>query len=450
MTIRLLLGLMLGICSTGFSQNLILNPSNDEPLVNGEIPNWQEVVGTNWTQRCADPTAYEGTCYFYAEAGSVGKLEQTVDLTSYANHIDNGVQDFYFSGYVRSWSQQPADESQIELHFLSEAGDELSADTLGPYAEINSWLLAEATMNAPVGARSIRITLHSIRHSGTNNDGYFDALSLVANEVPIECTLEVTMTQEGAVVTIDANGTGAVLDNYAINWGDGSLVESSDSSSHTYEPGEYTLCITYFDVSPPMGEASGTQGCFVEECFDVIIEAPPVECSVQLTLSVSGNAVNATAEGEGLTNEIYSISWGDGSANTNGSSGSHAYLEDGVYEICVTYQDDLIKPTCSATACEDVNIVIIGVDELNANISNLSVHPNPIESDSWIVFSLTQSSNVVIDVVDVLGKRIESITQSSFAQGTHRINWNTQALESGIYFVRVIVDKEQLNFRIIK
>lgn len=447
---RLLLGVMLGICSTGFSQNLILNPSNDEPLVNGEISGWQEVVGTSWTQRCASPDAYEGSCYFYADAVPLGKLQQTIDLTDYAVAIDNGTQEFYFSGYVVSYLQSPADQSQIELRYFSETNELLEEEIFGPYNNTDAWLLVESNMFAPVGARSFTITLVSIRASGSNNDGYFDALNFVAIEPPVECTLEVNMTQEGDLVTIDANGTGAIVGIYTINWGDESEVENSDSSSHTYEPGEYTLCVTYSDASPPMGGESGIQGCFMEECFDVIIEAPPVECSVQLTLSVSGNAVNATAEGEGLTNEIYSISWGDGSANTNGSSGSHAYLEDGVYEICVTYQDDLIKPTCSATACEDVNIVIIGVDELNANISNLSVHPNPIESDSWIVFSLTQSSNVVIDVLDVLGKRIESITNSSFAQGTHRINWNVQAIESGIYFVRVIADKEQLNFRIIK
>jgi|GEM_PF-1588687 len=531
----LALVLVLSVSSNGFSQNLILNPSNDEPLVNGEIPNWQEVVGTNWTQRCADPEAYDGTCYFYAEAGAVGKLEQTIDLTSYANHIDNGVQDFYFSGYVRSWSQQPADESQIELRFLSEAGDELSADTLGPYAEINSWLLAEATMNAPVGARSIRITLHSIRHSGTNNDGYFDALSLVANEVPIECTLElqltsdfnvatlsasgtgaenpqyiidwgdgsptevgsdasheyveagmynvcvtysdlnnlenciveectqvdvtsppdpctleVNYTQNENVVTIDASGTGAISGIYTINWGDGSEVENSNAASHPYEPGEYTVCVTYFDVSPPMGKVGGTQGCFMEECFDIVIEELPIECSVELTLVQNGNVVAATATGEGLTQEIYFINWGDGSLATEASSGTHTYPEDGVYEICVTYQDDLIKPTCSATACEDVNIVTIGLDESNKNISHLSVYPNPIESNSQIVFSLNRSSKVFIDVVDVLGQSVQQIASSSYGQGTQRINWDSQALASGVYFVRLNADKEQLNFRIIK
>lgn len=516
-------------------QNLILNPSNDEELINGEIPSWQEIQGTQWTQRCASPDAYEGSCYFYAGAVALGKLQQTIDLNDYAANIDNGIQEFYFSGYVVSYQQSPADQSQIELRYFSETNELLEEEIFGPYNNTDAWMLVESEMLAPVGARSFTITLVSIRANGSNNDGYFDALNFVAIEQPIECTLELAMTsdfnvatlsamgtgaenpqyiidwgddsptevgnnasheyaeegifnvcitysdlnnpescvveectqveitlppdpctleinytQEENLVTIEAIGTGAMSGSYAINWGDGSEVENSNAASHTYEPGEYTLCVTYFDVSPPMGKASGTQGCFMEECFDIVIEELPIECSVELTLVQNGNVVTATASGNGLTEEIYFINWGDGSLVTQASSGTHTYVEDGVYEICVTYQDDLIKPTCSATACEDVDIVTNGIDESDNNIAHLNVYPNPVGSNSVIVFSLNRSTKVFIDVVDVLGKSVQHIASSSYGQGTQRINWETQALASGVYFVRVNADNEQLNFRIIK
>lgn len=30
------------------SQNLILNPSAELPMINGEIPNWTETIGSSW------------------------------------------------------------------------------------------------------------------------------------------------------------------------------------------------------------------------------------------------------------------------------------------------------------------------------------------------------------------------------------------------------------------
>lgn len=47
------------------AQNLILNPGCDDSLINGNIPHWQEIIGNNWTQRCASPEAFGGTCYFF-------------------------------------------------------------------------------------------------------------------------------------------------------------------------------------------------------------------------------------------------------------------------------------------------------------------------------------------------------------------------------------------------
>lgn len=66
------------------SQNLILNHSCDDTLINGKIPYWQEIVGTVWTQRSATPSPLpqNGIFYFYGGHISVAELSQVVDISS--------------------------------------------------------------------------------------------------------------------------------------------------------------------------------------------------------------------------------------------------------------------------------------------------------------------------------------------------------------------------------
>ena len=44
-------------------QNLIQNHSCGNPLVNGEVPFWQEVSGMGWTQRFSVPLPFAGNAF---------------------------------------------------------------------------------------------------------------------------------------------------------------------------------------------------------------------------------------------------------------------------------------------------------------------------------------------------------------------------------------------------
>lgn len=164
--------------------NLLINPGNEEALVAGEIPGWTEVVGTNWTQRSLDPVAFEGGHYFFAGAGPSATLRQSVDVSSFGTSIDAGLGAIAFSGQVRSWPQSPADTSNFELSFLDGSGAVLAATTLGPYSNTTQWTLIAANLIAPALTRTVQVDLISIRFAGTNNDGYFDDLTLQVSAVP--------------------------------------------------------------------------------------------------------------------------------------------------------------------------------------------------------------------------------------------------------------------------
>lgn len=166
------------------SQNLIMNPSCEDSLVNGEIPYWTEILGNNWRQRIASPAPYEGTAYFFPGAAALAELQQDVDVSLYAEDIDNGIQEFIFEGYVRSYPQSPADQSRIVLEFLDSSKTvKLDSVDSGNYSVSSQWVQIADTSIAPQGTRNIRIRLISTRRSGSNNDGYYDALSLTNNSL---------------------------------------------------------------------------------------------------------------------------------------------------------------------------------------------------------------------------------------------------------------------------
>ncbi len=172
--------LFFGIFSSK-SQNLIFNPGCEDTLINGEIPHWTEVLGNNWTQRTAGPEPYEGLAYFFPGVAAVAELQQDVDVSNYKYTIDDSTQQFIFEGYVRAYSQSPADQSRIILQFLDSLKiTEIDSFDSGDYSNTTEWVPITDTTIAPPQTRYIRIRLISTRRNGSNNDGYYDGLSLMA------------------------------------------------------------------------------------------------------------------------------------------------------------------------------------------------------------------------------------------------------------------------------
>jgi hypothetical protein len=181
---RIFGGIVMAICASTVHANLITNPSNESLLVEGEIAGWTEVVGANWTQRSANPGAFDGAAYFFAGAAPNGTLRQVVDVSSFAATIDTSAQVFEFSGRVRSFEQSNPDSSRIVVTYLAENESTLATFDSGEITDTTSWQLVTDSRIAPSLTRSIQIDLIAKRNFGTNNDGYFDALSLVAAPVP--------------------------------------------------------------------------------------------------------------------------------------------------------------------------------------------------------------------------------------------------------------------------
>lgn len=87
---------------------------------------------------------------------------------------------------------------------------------------------------------------------------------------------------------------------------------------------------------------------------------------------------------------------------------------------------------------DDINIQgATGVVEAEDGISAFNVFPNPANDNSTVEFSINESQNMNVDIVDLNGKIVQSVHSGNLAAGMHRMPINVAELSSGMYFVRL-------------
>jgi hypothetical protein len=80
-----------------------------------------------------------------------------------------------------------------------------------------------------------------------------------------------------------------------------------------------------------------------------------------------------------------------------------------------------------------------GINDLPDAVSSFSVYPNPASNSISVNFSLTESSIILIDVIDITGKQIAIISEEK-QNGVVRKQFSTASLPNGNYLVRIQVN----------
>jgi PKD repeat protein len=90
---------------------------------------------------------------------------------------------------------------------------------------------------------------------------------------------------------------------------------------------------------------------------------------------------------------------------------------------------------------EDYSIFItygVGENELAVN-TGFSVYPNPYSQSSSIEYNLTSSSNVTVEVFNVVGEKVHSFIADE-NQGAGKHSYNFTGTAAGVYYVHLTVD----------
>ncbi len=89
------------------------------------------------------------------------------------------------------------------------------------------------------------------------------------------------------------------------------------------------------------------------------------------------------------------------------------------------------------------------ISELNADVNNIVVFPNPINNSTKINYHLSTPNNVTINVFNLLGQQTAVILNNEM-QEVGEYNISAPTLVPGIYFVRVTIGNETITKRIEK
>jgi hypothetical protein len=178
------LAILITGCSNNQSANLIINGSAELPGYDSIPGGWVNVKG-NWRSVKGDSTTHDyayaqnGKYHFFEGQDLSGILQQDINLDKYTSGIDAHKQQFIFSGYVKSFPQDPPDQATITITGLDDSKNKslytFSSDTI---SSVSNWQQVTDTFIAPVSTRFIRIQLIATRRNGADNDGYFDNIVL--------------------------------------------------------------------------------------------------------------------------------------------------------------------------------------------------------------------------------------------------------------------------------
>ena len=158
-------------------------------LENGDAENdlsgWQTTLGqfrvVEGNAFQGFPDAHQGTFSFSAGEVAESRLVQTVDVSDWADFIDERAIYAEFSGWVRSWSGD--DEAALLAVALDDNGVELARAQVGRY-RVDTWTPRSSVLRLPTGTREVAVELSGYRSVGNDNDAYFDALDLCLHDQP--------------------------------------------------------------------------------------------------------------------------------------------------------------------------------------------------------------------------------------------------------------------------
>ena len=92
--------------------------------------------------------------------------------------------------------------------------------------------------------------------------------------------------------------------------------------------------------------------------------------------------------------------------------------------------------------------LLISTEDIEANIPRFIFldqnFPNPFNPSTTIQFGLNEDSEVLLEVFDILGRRVQTLADRRFTAGVHQVRFNARSLASGVYIYRFKAGKNTL------
>ena len=104
--------------------------------------------------------------------------------------------------------------------------------------------------------------------------------------------------------------------------------------------------------------------------------------------------------------------------------------------------NDVFSTSDIQTAITNALTPCTGVIENNNLIMKVNVFPNPVASNSAVVnYILNRSADVNIDVVNVVGEKVSTVSLGNQPAGKQEYRLNLESFSEGVYFIKLSAGK---------
>lgn len=115
--------------------------------------------------------------------------------------------------------------------------------------------------------------------------------------------------------------------------------------------------------------------------------------------------------------------WGDNTGGELGVPASEMELAD--------------TPIFVNRFCQSQSSSVRSDSKSERNITEIRLFPNPASKSVSAEFMLTKSEVLNIELLDILGRKMQTFSRSRYESGNHTITLNISNLESGRYILRI-------------
>lgn len=91
----------------------------------------------------------------------------------------------------------------------------------------------------------------------------------------------------------------------------------------------------------------------------------------------------------------------------------------------------------------------VGLNTFSKTANSISLFPNPAKDEAMVKLNLENSSIVTVNVYDLLGKKVMTLSEKNLNKGEQQIILTTATLKNGDYFVEVKADNKKTSIKLI-
>ena len=165
-------------------------------------------------------------------------------------------------------------------------------------------------------------------------------------------------------------------------------------------------------------------------------------------LSVAGATVNGDFSGttSSSESEVTDVNgqitvYSGGKKNPNGEwcfEVTNVSLTGSTYDPLLNF----VTIACESTSGAKSNVGGKSNKLKEQPLKNLNVYPNPFNGSTNITFQIAEESDVLLEVYSVNGRKVAMVANQKYEIGQHVINWSSQNLSQGTYFLELRVGNQ--------